>query len=100
MSISITELRQRLFQLADRVVDTGEPLIVVRRGVRLRLVREESVPSRSGALSRLKRQRAVIGPALDPHESPAQWSGEPLAGVSEPAAAPYVSPRKPKRKRK
>ena len=40
-SISLTELRQRLFELADRVVESGEPLVIVRNGVRLRLVREE-----------------------------------------------------------
>ena len=31
MAVSLTELRQKLFKLADHVVDTGEPLIVERR---------------------------------------------------------------------
>lgn len=75
-SISITELRQRLFQLADKVVETGEPLLIERRGVRLRLVRDEPDQKQGGRLARLKqrRQSVVVGPALDPHESPAQWA--------------------------
>ena len=39
-TISLTELRQQLFKLADQVVDTGVPLVIERRGIRLRLVRE------------------------------------------------------------
>lgn len=76
-SISITELRQRLFQLADRVAETGEPLLIERRGVRLRLVRDDPDQEKQGGrLARLKERRRsiVVGPALDPHESPAQWS--------------------------
>jgi prevent-host-death family protein len=99
MSISLTELRQRLFQLADQVVDTGQPLIVTRRGVTLRLVREDVVPV-EGFLSRLKKRRAVIGPPLDPHESPAQWSEESLRRVMEAPAEYRVDKPKPKRRRK
>jgi antitoxin (DNA-binding transcriptional repressor) of toxin-antitoxin stability system len=87
MTISLTELRQRLFQLADHVVDTGEPLVVTRRGVRLRLVREDAVPEK-GRLANLKPRHAVIGPPLDPQESPALWSEElprkPYLRVMEP----------------
>lgn len=77
-AISITELRQRLFQLADQVVETGEPLVIERRGVRLQLVREGAVGAKGGRLSRLtpRKQSVVVGPPLDPHESPAEWSGE------------------------
>ncbi|HEX6832059.1 MAG TPA: type II toxin-antitoxin system prevent-host-death family antitoxin [Rudaea sp.] len=102
MTVSLTELRQRLFQLADRVVDTGEPLIVVRRGVRLRLVREDALVQ-EGRLANLKPRQAVIGPPLDPRESPALWTDEPhpkpYLRVMEPAAdVPPVTP-KPKRRK-
>ena len=100
MSISLTELRQKLFQLADRVVETGEPLTITRKGVKLRLVRDEYPPTPGGFLARLKKRKAWIGPPPDPHFSPAQWSGEPLAGVMEPAPPAYLSSRKVKRKRK
>jgi hypothetical protein len=90
-TVTLTELRQRLFQLADHVVDTGEPLIIVRNGVRLRLVREDAVPRAPGRLSRLVRRDVVVGAPLDPHESPAEWSGD-VAKVAEPAAA--YGPRK------
>lgn len=87
MNISLTELRQRLFQLADRVIETGEPLVIVRRGVRLQLVRDDTQAQTSGRLSRLKPQRAVIGAPLSPYESPAQWNPERVGKVAESPAA-------------
>jgi prevent-host-death family protein len=97
-SISLTELRQRLFELADRVVESGEPLVIVRNGVRLRLVREEPAADveKAGRLARLVEREVVIGPPLDPHESPAEWSE--LLRVAEPDAE-YGS-TKPKRGRR
>lgn len=95
-SISITELRQRLFQLADRVVETGEPLLIERRGVRLRLVRdEESATKQGGRLARLKprKQSVVVGAPLDPHESPARWNETVLPAVAEPPSS--TRPPKP-----
>jgi hypothetical protein len=94
-SISLTELRQRLFELADRVAESGEPLVIVRKGVRLRLIREEpTAAEKPGRLSRLVERSIVVGPPLDPHESPAEWSGE-LLHVAE-SASPYGS-NKPRR---
>ena len=82
--ISLTELRQRLFELADRVVESGEPLVIVRNGVRLKLIREEAVGTeKPGRLSRLVERALVVGPPLDPHESPAEWTGD-LPRVAEP----------------
>ena len=94
-AISLTELRQRLFQLADQVAATGEPLVIVRNGVRLKLVREEAVAATAGRLARLVKRSVVIGPPLDPHESPAEWSGEAFK-VAEPKTEYRV--RKPARK--
>jgi hypothetical protein len=82
-TISLTELRQRLFQLADHVADTGEPLVIVRNGVRLKLVREDAPAQGPGRLARLVKRSVVIGAPLDPHESPADWSGERFK-VAEP----------------
>ncbi|HVT32050.1 MAG TPA: type II toxin-antitoxin system prevent-host-death family antitoxin [Rhodanobacteraceae bacterium] len=94
-TVSLTELRQRLFELADRVVESGEPVVVVRNGVRLRLIREEATDEKPGRLARLVTREVVIGPPLDPHESPSEWTGE-LPRVAEPKAA-YAS-NKPRRK--
>ena len=96
--ISLTELRQRLFQLADHVADTGEPLVIVRNGVRLKLVRDEATTERPGRLARLVKRDVVIGPPLDPHESPAEWSGE-LSRVAEPAPD-YRARKRPRTRRK
>lgn len=92
--VSLTELRQRLFQLADHVAAaaTGEPLVIVRNGVRLRLVREDAVAGGPGRLARLVRRNVVIGPPLDPHESPAQWS-EAAFQVAEPKTGYRVGKR-------
>lgn len=98
IKISLTELRQRLFQLADHVADTGEPLVIVRNGVQLRLVRDEAAREKTGRLARLVRRSVVIGPPLDPHESPAEWSGESFQ-VAEPKAEYRVRkrPRSPRK---
>lgn len=98
MSVSLTELRQRLFELADRVIETGEPLSIERRGVRLQLIRAAPAAARTGRLARLKSQSLVIGAPLRPDESPAQWSaGDELMRVAE-VAADYagVAPRRRK----
>ena len=98
--VSLTELRQRLFQLADHVIDSGEPLIVLRKGVRLRLVREDASPAPViGKLAQLKKQQAWIGPPPDPHYSPAEWSGESLPAVAESSPA-YAVRQKAARKRR
>jgi hypothetical protein len=97
-TISLTELRQRLFQLADHVADTGEPLVIVRNGVRLRLIREDALPQTPGRLSRLVKRSIVVGAPLDPHESPAEWSGD-LTKVAEAAAA-YTAPKPPRGRRR
>lgn len=99
--ISITELRQNLFQLADQVAETGEPLLIERRGVRLRLVRDDVSVPKTGRLSRLvpREQSVVIGPPLDPHESPAEWSGE-LYPAGYPLVAELASEYSPKPKKK
>jgi hypothetical protein len=96
-TITLTELRQRLFQLADHVADTGEPLVIVRNGVRLRLIREDELPKAGGRLARLVQRSIVVGPPLDPHESPAKWTGD-LPKVAE-AAAKYAPRKRPRGRR-
>ena len=97
-TISLTELRQRLFELADRVAETGEPLVIVRNGIRLRLIREDAPPQSVGRLSRLIKRSIVVGAPLDPHESPAEWSGD-LTKVAESASA-YATAKRPRGRRK
>jgi hypothetical protein len=97
-TVSLTELRQRLFQLADQVVDTGEPVLIVRHGVRLQLVREGTPAEAGGRLARLVRQTAMIGSPLAPDESPSSWNADALVKVAE-AAPPWVSPARPRSRR-
>jgi hypothetical protein len=97
-TITLTELRQRLFQLADHVVETGEPLVIVRNGVRLKLQREDTTAERPGRLARLVKRSVVIGAPLDPHESPAEWAGDSFK-VAEPKTA-YRVRKRPRSTRK
>jgi prevent-host-death family protein len=43
MDVTASELRQNIYRLLDRVLETGEPLEIVRKGKRLRLVPMEPV---------------------------------------------------------
>ncbi len=85
MEVSLTELRQRLFELADRVLETGEAIVITRRGRTLRIVRDDAQPKVYSRLAKLRPQPYEIGPDLDPHESPARWS-ELDHSVNETAA--------------
>ena len=96
-TITLTELRQRLFQLADHVAASGEPLIIVRNGVRLRLVREDPLAESPGRLARLVKRSIVVGAPLDPHESPAEWAGD-VARVAEETGK-YLVRKRPRGKR-
>ena len=73
--ISLSDMRTRLFKLADQVVATGEPLLIERKGVRLRLIRDDSPPIVRSRLAQLTERVAVLGAPLSPQESPALWSG-------------------------
>lgn len=98
MSLSLTELRQRLFQLADQVAESGVPLEIERRGVRLRLVRVDELPA-GGRLARLREQSLVLGKPLDPSESPASWSESdlPMVAQTAPDYPPGSRSRRPRK---
>ena len=83
MTISLSALRQKLFELADLVVASGEPLTIERKGVQLQLIRADrsgdTMPSR---LARLRPQSAVLGAPLAPNESPSTWQYATSAAVN------------------
>jgi hypothetical protein len=77
MSVTASQLRQDIYRLIDQVLDTGEPLEIVRKGRRLRLIPDEPV-------NRLDRivgnPAAIVG---DPDELVSidwsrDWTTEPL----------------------
>lgn len=59
--ITLTALRQNIFQIADRVLATGEPVVIERDGRRLVLA-PEPMPSR---LSHLPRRKVISGDPED-----------------------------------
>jgi len=58
--LSITALRQKLFQVADEVLESGVPVAIERRGRTLLLVAENAGKSR---LAALKRRKLIKGAA-------------------------------------
>ncbi len=71
MTVTPSELRADIYNLLDMVVRTGEPLVIERKGAKLKIVLDEAGPT----FSRLERLRAT-GPlagmenaVLDPNES-------------------------------
>jgi len=60
--ITPTQLRKDLYRLLDRIIETGEPLQIDRKGVTLQIERKP-------ALSKLERIRAMGRPDV--------WVGDP-----------------------
>jgi PHD/YefM family antitoxin component YafN of YafNO toxin-antitoxin module len=59
--LNLTTLRSRLFQVADHVLESGEPVLIERNG-RTLLLSPQEAPSR---LARLQRRSLVTGDAED-----------------------------------
>jgi ABC-type molybdate transport system ATPase subunit len=59
--ITLTELRKRLFQVADRVLESGASVRIRRGGRTLTLSADD--PRRTSRLARLKRRNVIAGDA-------------------------------------
>lgn len=71
MKMSATELRQRLYQVIDHVIETGEPVEIARRNGSVRIVPDV----RSSIWERLEVHEVVRGDlSVDFSE---YWDGEP-----------------------
>ena len=55
--ISLTTLRQQLFKVVDRIIKTGVPVEISRRGHRLRIV----PVAKTSKLARLTPHKATVG---------------------------------------
>ena len=55
--LTLTTLRHKLFEVADKVLDTGVPVAIERRGRTLVLSAEAPTPK----LARLKRRKLITG---------------------------------------
>lgn len=74
-TVTATELRQQIYRLLDEVLESGEPLEVVRKGRRLRIVADEP----RDPLARITPIEGLI--AGDPEDLVAlDWSSEWDAG--------------------
>lgn len=69
--MTASALRRDIYRILDRVLDTGEPVIIERNGRRVR-ISAEGVPSRLDAL--VRRPDVVVGDSDDFVEL--DWSDE------------------------
>ena len=70
MPISASKLRQDIYRILDRVLATGEPIVIERKGHRLKIIPAD----RPGRLDRLD-ERAYL--KVDPEEIvEIDWSSE------------------------
>ena len=70
MSVTASQLRQDIYRLLDRVIKTGQPLEVERKGQRLKIVAVERV----SRLSKLPKRACIQGDPKDLVRL--DWSGE------------------------
>lgn len=72
--VTLTTLRQNIFQIADKVLETGEPVVIERHGQRLVLAPE--TPRRL-RVEELPRRYAIVGDPDDLVSAPtwteAEW---------------------------
>lgn len=68
MGVTATQLRQDIYQLLDKVIETGEPVEIIRNGKKLKIVLDEAeLPKEE--FSRLARMKHRPGFLLcDPDE--------------------------------
>lgn len=73
MKLTASKLRENIYKVLDRVLETGDPVEIERRGRRLRIIPADE-PEQS-KLDRLRpRPNAIVG---DPEELVhVDWSGE------------------------
>jgi hypothetical protein len=64
--VTATQLRQDIYQLLDAVIETGEPLEILRNGRRLKIVLDEEAPGEEfSRLARMKERPGVLLGAPD-----------------------------------
>ncbi|MGH8673753.1 MAG: hypothetical protein ACREVG_05540 [Burkholderiales bacterium] len=78
--MTLTALRKRLFRVADRVLSTGVPARIRRRGRVLTLSADASAMA-TGRLARLKRRNLISGDARTLwKDRVSRWRGRASAG--------------------
>lgn len=70
MSVTATQLREDIYQILDKVLESGEPVEILRNGRKLRIIAVDP-PSK---LARLVKRDCIVG---DPDDlTSLDWSGE------------------------
>jgi hypothetical protein len=78
--ITLTTLRKRLFQVADRVLATGTP-VRIRRGARVLTLSADAIVRSGSRLARLKPRNLIAGDASTLWKVEAgRWRGRASAG--------------------
>ncbi len=61
MSMTVSTLRANLYKVIDQVLETGNPVEIVRKGRRVRIVSDQPVDK----LARLKKRKVYVGDPED-----------------------------------
>lgn len=60
MTLTASKLRRNVYRLLDRVIETGEPLVIERKGQRLQIIRESGSGDK-GKLDNLTKHNCIVG---------------------------------------
>lgn len=76
MAISVTKLRENLYEIVDRVIETGVPVEIERKGERVRL---EPIKPKSKLQKLAKNPDTIVGDpeAIVHMDWSAEWSEDP-----------------------
>ena len=57
MSVTVSKLRRNIYQILDRIIETGQPLEIERKGTKLKITKSKS----STRLGRLPKRDCIKG---------------------------------------
>ena len=91
MILTASKLRENVYRVLDRILETGEPVEIERNGRRLRIVADQPASKLDRLLTR---PNVVVGDSEDLVEL--DWSGEWSAAISDddPPAIKSVNSRR------
>ncbi len=73
--MKVTTLRRQLYEVVDRVLETGVAAEVERKGKKLLIVPADQSEGRLARLARLKRRKTIVGdPSTLPEVKVGEWN--------------------------
>lgn len=60
MEVTATQFRQNIYKLLDKVLKSGEPLVITRKGKKFKIISEEK-PQSKNILEKLEKRDTIAG---------------------------------------